>query len=79
MIKSLEECIEIGERIIADEYDNYPDDVEKWFAEHSLSETMPEDIHKLFMKSIDDADKLKDEDNEKFFDIMKKHHWGWWS
>lgn len=79
LIKSLEECIEIGERIIADEYDNYPDDVEKWLADHSLSETMPEDIHKLFMKSIDDADKLKDEDNEKFFDIMKKHHWGWWS
>ena len=79
LLKSLEECIEIGERIIADEYDNHPYVVKKWFEEHSLSETMPEDIHKLFIKSIDDAEKLKDEDNERFFDIMKKHHWGWWS
>ena len=79
LIKSLEECIEIGERIIADDYENYPDVVKNWFSDHSLSERMPEDIHKLFVESNDMAENIKHEDNEKFFDIMKKHHWGWWN
>ena len=78
-IKSLEECIEIGNRLIEDEYDKFPDAVDDWFAKHSLGEAMPEDVHRLFIGACEDAEKRKEEDNEKFFDIMKKHHWGWWS
>jgi hypothetical protein len=80
MLKSLEECIEIGNRLIEDEYVTFPNVVEDWFAEHSLTdEAMPEDLHNLFIGAFEDAEKRKEEDNEKFFDIMKKHHWGWWS
>lgn len=80
MLKSLEECIEIGNRLIEDEYVTFPDVVEDWFAEHSLiDEEMPEDLRNLFIGAYEDAEKRKEEDNEKFFDIMKKHHWGWWS
>ena len=40
---------------------------------------MPDDIRKLLMDSYEDAERRKAEDNEKFFDTMKKYHWGWWS
>lgn len=81
LLKSLEECIEIGERLIADDYVVYPKEVEEWFLKHGhcFNEKMPEDIHKSFMKAIEESEKRQSEDNEKFFYIMKKHHFGWWS
>jgi len=79
LLKSLEECIEIGERLIADDYIIYPEIVEKWKTEHKWSDDMPDDIRKLLMDSYEDAERRKTEDNEKFFDVMKKYHWGWWS
>lgn len=79
MLKSMEECIEIGERLIADDYINYPDVVSDWLSEHNINEKMPEDIHKLLMESYDESEKRRSEDNERFFDIMKKYHWDWWS
>lgn len=79
LIKSLEECIEIGERLLADEYDEYPDIVEEWLSEHSVLESMPSDIENVFLESIRTSEERKSADNEKFFDVMKKHHWGWWS
>lgn len=79
LLKSLEECIEIGERLIADDYIIYPEIVEKWKSEHKWSDDMPDDIRKLLMDSYEDAERRKTEDNEKFFDTMKKYHWGWWS
>ena len=79
LIKSLEECIEIGERLIKDDYIIYPDIVEEWMAKHKWNDEMPDDVRKLLMDSYEDADRRRLEDNEKIFDIMKKHHWGWWS
>ena len=79
LIKSLEECIEIGERLIADDYWNEPDIVCDWFKNNGYSEKMPEDIRKIFLDSCHKSEKMRQEDNEKFFDIMKKYHWGWWS
>lgn len=79
LIRSLEECIEIGERIISDDYLEYPDKVKDWLSEHDYTDTMPEELHNLLMESFDNAERMKDKDNEKFFDIMKKHHCGWWS
>ena len=79
MLKSLEECIEIGERLIADDYVIYPDAVEDWFLNHdSLNEDIPEDIRELMGKAFDESEKRKDEDNEMFFNIMKKYHYDWW-
>ena len=34
LLKSLEECIEIGERLIEDDYVIYPDAVKEWRSEH---------------------------------------------
>ena len=79
LIKSLEECIEIGERLIKDDYIIYPDIVEEWMAKHKWNDEMPDDVRKLLMDSYEDADRRRLEDNEKFFDIMKKNGWGWWS
>lgn len=79
LIKSLEECIEIGERLIEDDYTIYPEVVDEWFATHGYLEKMPEDIRKLFMDACREAEVRRSEDNEKFFDTMKKHHYGWWS
>ena len=79
LIKSLEECIEIGERLIEDDYTICPEVVDEWFETHGHLEKMPEDIRKLFMDACREADVRRSEDNEKFFDTMKKHHYGWWS
>lgn len=79
LLKSLEECIEIGERLIEDDYIIYPDVVKEWKLEHKWSDDMPDDVRKLLMDSYEDAERRKTEDNEKFFDTMKKYHWGWWS
>lgn len=79
MIKSLEECIEIGERLLADDYFKEPDVCKQWILNNGISKTMPEDIRKIYMESIHESEKRKQDDNDKFFDIIKKHHWGWWS
>lgn len=80
MLKSLEDCIEIGERLIADDYVNYPDVVDDWFLNHdSLNEKMPEDIRKLVLEAFDESERKKEEDNEMFFNIMKKYHYDWWT
>jgi hypothetical protein len=79
LIKSLEECIEIGERLIEDDYAIYPEVVDEWFATHGYLEKMPEDIGKLFMDACREAEVRRSEDNEKFFDTMKKYHYGWWT
>ena len=78
LIKSLEECIEIGERLLKDDYAIYPEVVNEWFETHGY-EKMPDDIRKLFIDACKEGDDKRSEDNEKFFDTMKKHHWGWWS
>ena len=78
LIKSLEECIEIGERLLKDDYAIYPEVVNEWFEKHGY-EKMPDDIRKLFIDACKEGDDKRSEDNEKFFDTMKKHHWGWWS
>lgn len=79
LLKSMEECIEIGERLIEDDYVIYPDAVKEWQSEHKWTDVMPDDIRKLLMDSYEDAERRKLEDNEKFFDVMKKYHCGWWS
>ena len=79
LLKSLEECIEIGERLLADDYLIEPDIVKEWFSKNGFLEKMPDDIRKIFMEANREAEKRRQEDNDKFFDIMKKHHWGWWS
>lgn len=80
LLKSLEECIEIGERLIADDYIIYPDIVRDWLSDHKIIwGEMPEDIHNLLMESYRDSERRKEEDNERFFNIMKEYHWGWWS
>ena len=79
LIKSLEECIEIGERLIEDDYMDEPDVVKEWFSKNGYLEKMPEDIRNLFLESCHESEKRRNEDNEKFFNIMKEHHWGWWS
>lgn len=79
LLKSLEECIEIGERLLADDYLIEPDIVKEWFSKNGLLEKMPDDIREIFMEANREAEKRRQEDNDKFFNIMKKHHWGWWS
>ena len=72
LIKSLEECIEIGERLIEDNYTIYPEVVDEWFATHGYLEKMPEDIRKLFMDACREAEVRRSKDNEKFFHNIKK-------
>ena len=79
MLKSLEDCIEIGKRIVESDYIELPDVVKDWFKTHGLGEIMPDDIEKLLMESYKKSDDMMDKDNEMFFDIMKKYHNNWWS
>ena len=79
LLKSLEECIEIGERIIEDDYIAYPDIVKEWLSQNSIAEKIPEDVNKLLLESYDEADKKKEDDIERFFNIFKNNYMGWWS
>ena len=79
LLKSLEECIEIGERIIEDDYIVYPDTVKEWLSQNSIAEKIPEDVNKLLLESYDEADKKKEDDIERFFNIFKNNYTGWWS
>ena len=79
LLKSLEECIEIGERIIEDDYIVYPDIVKEWLSQNSIAEKNPEDVNKLLLESYDEADKKKEDDIERFFNIFKNNYMGWWS
>ena len=79
LLKSLEECIEIGERIIKDDYITYPDIVKEWLSQNSIAENIPEDVNKLLLESYDEADKKKEDDIERFFNIFKNNYTGWWS
>ena len=79
LLKSLEECIEIGERIIEDDYITYPDIVKEWLSQNSIAEKIPEDVNKLLLESYNEADKKKEDDIERFFNIFKNNYMGWWS
>ena len=82
LLKSLEDCIEIGERIIEDDYITYtdiPDNVKEWLSKHSILEKMPEDLNKILLELYNEADKKKEDDIERFFNIFKNNYTGWWS
>ena len=40
---------------------------------------LPEDIRELMGEAFNESEKKKEEDNENFFNIMKKYHYDWWS
>ena len=82
LLKSLEDCIEVGERIIEDDYITYtdiPDNVKEWLSQHSILEKMPEDLNKILLELYNEADKKKEDDIERFFNIFKNNYTGWWS
>lgn len=83
ILKSLDDAIEIGERIINDDYVVYTDDLDKWFEKSDISDI----IHRQMPKSLRDeldtcyeiANNKKNKDIEDFFNLIKNNFENWWS
>ena len=80
-LEGLDKAIEIGERIIKNDYVEYTPSVKKWFDEHDFfsNEKMPDDIHKQWRKCHDIADKRERKDRKDFFNIIRDNNQLWWS
>lgn len=80
-LKGLDEAIEIGRRIIKNDYVEYTPEVEDWFKIHSFlnGDKMSDSLRKEWKKCHDIAEKKEQEDRKKFFDIIRDEHQKWWS
>ena len=79
-LESLDKAIEIGERIIADDYIKYTPRIEEWFdGIGDITVPMPEDLREeLKLLYIESEEKLN-KDKEDFFNIIRDNHIMWWS
>lgn len=80
VLKGLDQAIEIGERIIKNDYCQYTPRIKKWFDEHNIfDESMPDDLHEEFKKLCNEADKNEENDRNEFFNLIRDNHKYWWS
>ena len=79
-LKGLDEAIEIGKRIIRNDYIEYTPDVEKWFETHSFLEgdEMPDSLRKEWENYNRIAEKKEQDDRKNFFNIIRDEHQKWW-
>ena len=79
-IAELDKAIEVGERLLADDYVIHHPDVEKWLNENPLLHIkMPDDIKTKFMNAYDDEKEEKEKDNILFFNLISQNHENWWT
>lgn len=80
LLKSLDEAIEVGERILKDDYLHYTPKVKKWFDENILvlNSEMPDDVKDEFIKCCEKEVKDQKKDRKKFFNIIRDNHELWW-
>lgn len=80
VLKGLDQAIEIGERIIENDYIKSTPRLKKWFDEHSIfDESMPDDLHEEFKKICNEADENEANDRMEFFNLIRDNHKYWWS
>ena len=79
-IAELDKAIEVGERLLDDDYLIQHPDVEKWLNENQLLPIkMPDDIKTKFMKAYHDAKDAREKDNILFFNLISQNHDKWWT
>ena len=79
-IAELDKAIEVGERLLDDDYFIQHPDVEKWLNENPLLPIkMPDDIKTKFMKAYYDAKDAREKDNILFFNLISQNHENWWT
>lgn len=82
-LASLDKSIEIGERILKDDYIHYTPEIQKWFDEHRIFDdiynSMPEDLNEKMMKIHDESEYNRKKDIEDFFNIIRDNFIFWWS
>ena len=79
-IAELDKAIEVGERLLDDDYFIQHPDVEKWLNENPLLPIkMPDDIKTKFMKAYYDAKDAREKDNILFFNLISQNHEKWWT
>lgn len=78
-LKGLDLVIEIGERLIKDDYLKTPKEVDDWFSKHFLdSDNMPEDIKTQWNKCQETAKEQQEKDKNMFFNTIRDEHEKWW-
>lgn len=80
-LEGLDRAIELGERILKNDYVEYTPEVQKWFDEHDIfgKDKMSDDIHKQWMESHKRADKKEKNDKDIFFKIIRRDFESWWT
>lgn len=82
MLAELDKAIEIGERILNNDYIKYPPELEEWHNEHgyfNYNIKMPENLKNIERLCFDKAEEQEQQDRKDFFNIIKEHHQKWWS
>lgn len=82
-LAGLDKAIEIGERLLVDDYLEYTPNVQKWLDEHGYicngKNKMPDELRKEWLKCHEKEVKKRKKDINDFFNTIKKEHTKWWS
>lgn len=79
-LQSLDKAIEIGERIMKNDYNKYTPRLNKWFDKYGFNiDIMPDDLRKELLKIYKEADENEKNDRDEFFNIIRDNHIYWWS
>ncbi|MCM1221187.1 MAG: hypothetical protein NC548_42575 [Lachnospiraceae bacterium] len=82
-LAGLDKAIEIGERLLKDDYLEYTPNVQKWFDEHGYCYTgenkMSDKLHDEWFNCHKKSEKKRKKDINDFFNTIKKEHTMWWS
>ena len=81
-LEGLDKAIEIGERILKDDYIQYTPSVKEYIdRENGLfdtNKTMPENVYDEFIECCKDEVRRRKKDNEDFFDTIRDNFELWW-
>lgn len=84
-LAGLDKAIELGERILKDEYysETRSPEVQKWFDEHGFCsigrEKMPDDIREKWLEEGKTATENERKDKDEFFKTVRDNFGMWWS
>lgn len=80
-LAGLDKVIEIGERILKDDYTHYPEKLENFMETRGIFEFgFPNnELRDMFIKACQDAELEKKKDIKEFFETIRTEHENWWS
>ncbi len=79
-LAGLDRAIELGEKILKDDYIQYTPEIQEWMDNHSfLADEVPEDLRKQLNEMREKSEIEEQNDRKMFFDTIRDEHQKWWS